>query len=172
DAAPGNRMPVDRGDHRPGKGEERSHEPGQQGEEAPDVVRAFPGEPEQVHPRGEDRARSRQDEGPDVLGDAVQFAEEGVEQLHVEGAGLPVRQAEGENALVLRTFDHLPRLRAIQRVCGPCSRCDLPGHRTAPTGGWQEGAGRRTTLPSRSGGPGPNFFSGTLAWYSVPMKNR
>ena len=78
---------------------------GQQRQEAPYVVRAFLSEPKQVHPRGEDRSRSRQDECTDIVGNSVEFAEEGVEQFDIDRAHLPVRQAEGENAFVLRTFD-------------------------------------------------------------------
>src|SRR5262249_43461639 len=80
---------------------------GEEGEEVPDVVGAALGDPEQVHPRGEDRSGAGQDEGADVLGGAVELARQGVEQLDVQGARLPVRQAEGEDAFVLRTCDHL-----------------------------------------------------------------
>src|SRR5262249_1385204 len=61
------------------------------------------GEPEEVHPRREDRTTSRQDEGTDTLGNPVQFPQEGVEQLDVERARLPVGQPEGENASAWRT---------------------------------------------------------------------
>jgi hypothetical protein len=43
--------------------------------ETPGVVRAFSREPEQIHSRGEDRPCARQDEGTDVLCDAVEFAQ-------------------------------------------------------------------------------------------------
>ena len=69
----------------------------------PDVVGAVPGEPEQVHPRGEGRAGAGQDEGADVLGDAVELRVRASSSSTSSALDLPVRQAEGEDAFMLRT---------------------------------------------------------------------
>jgi hypothetical protein len=106
-------MPIDRNDHRPGKCEERTHEAGQQGEKAPYVLRASLRDPEEIHSCREDGTRSRQDEGTDIVGDSVEFALEGVEQFDIDRAHLSVRKAEGENAFLLREFDHLRGLHCI-----------------------------------------------------------
>jgi hypothetical protein len=108
-------MAVDRSYYGPGEAKELSHEPRQEGEKVPDVARAFPREPKQVNARREDRTSARENEGTDILSDAVQFLQEGVEQFDIECARLPMRQAEGENTFPVRACDHFFRLETMHR---------------------------------------------------------
>src|SRR5262249_52743740 len=121
--------------------------PGQQGQEAPDVIRAPLGEAKEIHPRREDGTRSRQNEGTDVLGDPVQLAQEGVEQLDIECARVPMRQAKGEDTCGLRACDRLPHLCNIQRVACSRIKASPPGKRRSVLcrcagrrGGWHKPA--------------------------------
>ena len=55
----------------------------------PDVVRSALGEPEQIDPRGEDRTCACEDEGTDVLCDAVEFVQQCVKQLDIQALAFP-----------------------------------------------------------------------------------